>query len=99
MKERNRFTEAFLGSIAVGRKMMNMREVTNFVAAEPFQPFRLCMVSGETYEVRHRELVQVGRTTLTFYSALEGQNDAHEQWHWLPLLLVECIEPIAAGVR
>ena len=78
--------------------MMNAREVLNFIAAEPFRPFRIQMASGRTYEVRHPELAQVGKTTLTVYSILDEENGSQEQWHRLSLLLIECIEPLATAV-
>jgi len=31
---------------------------------QPFQPFRLHLSNGRTYDVRHPELVLVGRTTM-----------------------------------
>ena len=78
--------------------MMNVREVVNFIAAEPFRPFRVRMASGQAYEVRHPEMAQVGRTTLTIYSVVDGQNGSQEQWHRLSLLLIESIEPISVPV-
>jgi hypothetical protein len=34
-------------------------------AREPFQPFRVRLVTGRTYEVRQRDLLMVGRTSIT----------------------------------
>ncbi len=78
--------------------MMKPREVMNFVAAEPFQPFRIQMDSGRSFEVRHPEMVQVGRTTLTVFSALDDASGSQDQWHRISLLLIECIEPVQAPV-
>lgn len=78
--------------------MMNPREVMNFIAAEPFRPFRIQMASGRFFEVRHPEMVQVGRTTLIVFSALDDESGSQEQWHRVSLLLLECIEPIQAPV-
>ncbi|HTU27538.1 MAG TPA: hypothetical protein VMF30_19165 [Pirellulales bacterium] len=77
---------------------MNPREVVNFIAAEPFRPFRIQMASGRSFEVRHPEMAQVGRTTLTAFSALDDDGGSQEQWHRISLLLIECIEPIQASV-
>lgn len=78
--------------------MMNAREVLNFIAAEPFRPFRVQMASGRSFEVRHPEMAQVGKTTLTVYTALDDSSGSQEQWLNVSLLLIECIEPIPAGV-
>jgi hypothetical protein len=45
--------------------MMTPKEVLNHVTAEPFRPFRINTASGRSYEIRHPEVVQVGKTTLT----------------------------------
>lgn len=73
---------------------MNPREVLNFIASEPFKPFRIQMASGRTFEVRHPEMAQVGKSTVTVYSAVDDQNGSQEQWHKLSLVLIECIEPL-----
>ena len=78
--------------------MMNPREVLNFIAAEPFRPFRVQMASGRSFEVRHPEMAQVGKTTLTVYSTAGDGNGSQEQWHRVSLLLIECIEPLQATV-
>jgi hypothetical protein len=75
--------------------MMNPREVLNFIAAEPFRPFRIQMASGRSFEVRHPEMAQVGRTTSTVYTSLDG-NGSQEREHEVSLLLIESIEPIDA---
>jgi hypothetical protein len=43
-------------------------------------------------------MIQVGKTTLTVYTALGDGNGSHEQWHRISLLLIECIEPIPMNV-
>jgi hypothetical protein len=78
--------------------MINPREVVNFIAAEPFRPFRIQMASGRFFEVRHPEMAQVGRTTLTVFSALDDETGSQEQWHRISLPLIDCIEPIQAPV-
>lgn len=78
--------------------MMNPREVLNFIAAEPFRPFRIQMASGRSFEVRHPEMAQVGKTALTVHTTLGDDNGSQEQWHKVSLLLIECIEPSQAPV-
>lgn len=74
--------------------MMNPREVLTFIASEPFQPFRIQMASGRTFEVRHSEMAQVGKSTMAVYSSLDNERDSQEQWHKVSLLRIEGIEPI-----
>jgi hypothetical protein len=32
---------------------------------QPFEPFRLCLVDGSTYEIRHPDQIVVGTSTLS----------------------------------
>jgi hypothetical protein len=40
---------------------MSAREVLDYVKDQPFRPFRILMNSGRSYEIRHPEMVRVGR--------------------------------------
>jgi len=37
---------------------MKFRDVVEYMAAEPFRPYRIYTVSGQDYEVRHSELAK-----------------------------------------
>jgi hypothetical protein len=78
--------------------MMTPREVMTHVTAEPFRPFRIHTASGRTFDVRHPEVVQVGRTTLTLSIPLADIPEAQGLWHKLSLMLIESIEPLDARV-
>ena len=79
--------------------MVTPREVLGHVTAEPFRPFRIHTASGRTFEVRHPEVVQVGRSTLTIFAPLADVADANGPWDKLSLLLIESIEPLDAPVH
>lgn len=74
--------------------MMTPKEVMGHVFAEPFRPFRIRMASGEKYEIRHPETVQIGKTNLTIFVPLSDEVPGHELWHKLSLRLLEAIEPL-----
>ena len=78
--------------------MIPPREILTHVFAEPFEPFRIVTASGRTFEVRHPEFVQVGRTTLTVYSAPDGNPDSPHRWEKISFLLIESIAPLNAAV-
>ena len=48
--------------------MMTPQNVLSYVKAEPFRPFRIHMASGWTFDVRHPEMVRVGRSNLLVFS-------------------------------
>ncbi|MFN4259209.1 MAG: hypothetical protein ACK4RK_07910 [Gemmataceae bacterium] len=79
--------------------MMTNHRLLTYVNAEPFRPFRIHMASGRTYEIRHPEMIQVGRTTLTVFSwTTTNGKEAKEREQELSLLLVEAIEPPDASI-
>ena len=71
--------------------MMTNRQVLEYVSAEPFRPFRIKMASSQTFEIRHPEMILVGRTSVRVYTATG--DDQFERWHDLSLMLMETLEP------
>jgi hypothetical protein len=76
--------------------MMTSRKFVDYLEAEPFRPFRINMTSGQHYDVRHPEMIMVGKTTTRVYSANDPA--ANERWHDLSMLLIESIEPLDVPV-
>lgn len=77
--------------------MMPPRVIMDHVFAEPFRPFRIHMASGRTFEVRHPEFVQMGRSTLTVYAPHENDPDGPQRWEKISLVLIESIAPLDAA--
>ena len=67
--------------------------------AAPFQPFRICLNSGRTYEIRHPEMLRVGRSTINVYSFEGEPTDPYETVEMVSLLLIERIEPLTPAIR
>ena len=42
--------------------IMRLEDIRSFLDRRPFQPFRLTLTDGRTYEVRHPELAMIGRS-------------------------------------
>lgn len=79
--------------------MMTPREVIDQAFAQPFRPFRIHTASGRDFEVRHPEVVQVGRTNLTIFTPLADIPDAEGNWIKISLMLIESIEPMEVASR
>lgn len=79
--------------------MMTFRQVGEYVAAEPFRPFRIKMASGTMYEVRHPEMILVGRTSVRVYSVADAEEGNGSRWHDVSLMLMETLEPVEAGTN
>ncbi len=75
--------------------MMTLNKIVEYVGAEPFRPFRIKMASGDSYEIRHPEMILVGRSTVRVYQ--NGQDEATPHWQDVSMLLMESIEPIPAS--
>lgn len=76
--------------------MMTFRMIGEYVAAEPFRPFRIKMASGQFFEVRHPEMILVGRTSVRVFSMSETGAENGEGWQDVSLMLMETIEPMDA---
>jgi hypothetical protein len=72
--------------------MMTYRNFDEYVTAEPFKPFRIKMASGATFEIRHPEMILVGRTSAKVYTSIGGSEGVH--WHDVSLMLMETLEPL-----
>lgn len=74
---------------------MTVQTFRELLTQQPFQPFRLAMSSGDTYEVRHPEMAMLTRTSL-----LVGTGDTEEGvpagFRICSLLHVTAIEPLSA---
>jgi hypothetical protein len=75
--------------------MMTFQRIANYVGAEPFRPFRLNMASGKSYDIRHPEMVAVGRTTVHVYTALsDNPEESRQREQELSIILIESVEPL-----
>jgi hypothetical protein len=73
---------------------MSGDDVFHWIRATPFIPFRIRLNSGRTYEVRHPEMVKVGRTHVLVFTYSLDNADLVENVEMLGLQLVEAIEPL-----
>jgi hypothetical protein len=72
----------------MNRTMISFQRIASCVEAEPFGPFRITTTSGRTFEIRHPEIVQVGRSTITIFTFLsDNQEEAEEREVEVSLLL------------
>ena len=78
--------------------MLTPASVLTYVRAEPFRPFRIHMASGRTFDVRHPEMVRVGRSNLLVFSFVSDQTDVFDEWQSVSLMLAESISHPEASV-
>jgi hypothetical protein len=78
--------------------MITPRTMVEFTLAEPFRPFRLHMASGRTFEVRHPEMISIGRSALTVYASPETDQEGPERWQRVSYMLLESVEPLDSRI-
>jgi hypothetical protein len=78
--------------------MMTPQAVLNYVKAEPFWPFRIHMASGRTFDVRHPEMVRVGRSNLLVFSFVSDDTAVFDEWESVSLMLTESVSHLEASV-
>jgi hypothetical protein len=74
--------------------MMTIRNFADYMSAEPFRPFRIKMVSGQSFEIRHPEMILMRRSTVRVYRSQEADSDRGDHWHDVSMLLMETLEPV-----
>jgi hypothetical protein len=77
---------------------MSTRDVLNYVKAQPFRPFRIKLASGRDFDVRHPEMVRVGRNILVIFSFVSDDPDVFDKWETASLVLVESISHLEGAV-
>lgn len=78
--------------------MIPPQELLSCLRATPFRPFRIHMASGESFDVRHPEMVRVGRNSIILFTFVSDQPELYDQWETLSLVLMERISLLDATV-
>jgi hypothetical protein len=79
--------------------MLSPPQVLSYVKAQPFRPFRLHMASGQFFDIRHPEMVKVGKSFLLVFSFATGEPDVVEHWETVSLMLIESISHLDQPVN
>ena len=74
---------------------MTVQTFRQLLTQQPFQPFRLVMSSGRTYEVRHPEMAWLTRTDI-LVGVGESEDGVPADFHICSLLHVTSVEPVGA---
>ena len=61
--------------------------------ATPFVPYRIRLNSGRTFEIRHPEMIRVGRSAVNIYTFAGDPTDPYERMEMVSLVLIESVEP------
>jgi hypothetical protein len=74
---------------------MRPDDIRELLRRQPFQPFRIHLSNGTVYEVRHPELILVGRTTLVIGRPAPGAAEPiYEDFSIVALVHINHVEPV-----
>ena len=69
--------------------MVPPQDILGCLRAIPFRPFRIQMTSGKTFDIRHPEMVKVGRGSLIVFSFVSDDPEIYDRWDTVSLMLIE----------
>ena len=76
---------------------MRPDDLLSWIRAIPFVPFRMRLNSGQHFDIRHPEMLKVGRSAVNVYTFAGEPTDPFERLEMLALILIESIEPLEAA--
>ena len=56
------------------------------------------MNSGRTFDIRHPEMIKVGKRDVMIFTPHGETTDVYDQWFNVSLLLIESLEPLNTPV-
>jgi hypothetical protein len=71
--------------------MVPPRDILGYLRAEPFRPFQIRMASGRTFEIRHPEMVRVGRGSIIVFTSVSDEPEIYDHWDTVSLLVIESV--------
>jgi hypothetical protein len=73
-------------------------DICEFLRRQPFQPFRLTLSDGRTYDVQHPELAMVGRSTVAIGLMRPGDPEpVYDRLVTVSLLHIMQVEPFESA--
>jgi hypothetical protein len=79
--------------------MMSKQTIQGYVKAEPFRPFRLHLVSGRTFDIRHPEMIKLLQSSLLVFKPTGDSQDLSDEWETLSLMLIESVSHFETPVH
>ncbi|MEN6449725.1 MAG: hypothetical protein ABFC96_04460 [Thermoguttaceae bacterium] len=74
---------------------MRPEDFRAYLKKTPFQPFRITLTDGRTYEVKHPELAMVGRTSVLIGMAASDESEpVYDRFVTISLLHIMQMEPL-----
>ena len=78
---------------------MPPEELRDTLKHQPFEPFRLVLTDGEGYDIRHPDLLLIGKRSAIVGLAGSGDEPYYERTVKVDLLHISRIEPLSNAQR
>ncbi|HUY92325.1 MAG TPA: hypothetical protein VMV10_26525 [Pirellulales bacterium] len=78
--------------------MLTYQRMGCYVTTEPFRPFRIKMASGRTFDIRHPEMVKVGKSDIVIFSFVSDEPNIYDDWDTVSLVLIESISYLESSI-
>jgi hypothetical protein len=78
---------------------MRHEELHEVARRQPFQPFRIHLSTGATYDIRHPDLIMVGRRSAVIGIANEPDRMVYDRSFMVDLLHIVGVEELSAAPR
>ncbi|HEV3255776.1 MAG TPA: hypothetical protein VG013_02735 [Gemmataceae bacterium] len=75
---------------------MSLEDLRDIVRKHPFRPFRLFVSDGAAYEVRHPDLIMLGKRSVAIGLTHDPMATAYDRLAQIDLLHVTRVEPLEA---
>jgi hypothetical protein len=79
--------------------MITPGSIKEYLKAQPFRPFRLHMASGGTFDVRHPELLKVGRSDMVLFAPSDDDVEIYDHWNTVSMMLVERVSHLDSSFQ
>ena len=76
------------------KNVITAQRLQSYVSAEPFRPFRISMASGQFLDIKHPEMIMVGRSSAKIYKSSDSDPEGPPLWEEVLLMLTESLEPL-----
>ncbi len=74
---------------------MRPQDILKYLQRTPFQPFRLCLSDGRSFEIRHPEMTMVGRSAVIIgIPDPEEEEPIYERSFDCSIMHITSLEPI-----
>jgi hypothetical protein len=74
-------------------------ELKDTLREQPFRPFRIVLTDGETYDIRHPDLLWVGKRTAYVGLTRRPGDEFHDRAVKVDLLHIVRVEPLEPASR